>query len=119
MNILEALRTTTESIKIWVENKFLNKNNIDAVLNTTSENPVQNKVVNAEIENIKTLIENIDVTEQISDAINAIDYPVDSINNKTGSVILDADDFGIYVQSQEPINDTWQYCKENWYSRID
>ena len=102
MTILEALRVTTESIKSWVESKFLKKTDVDTALSATSENPVQNKVVNIEIENLKTSIENLDVTEQINEAIGAIDYPVDSVNNKTGSVVLTADDLGVYVQPDEP-----------------
>lgn len=88
MTILEALRETTESIKKWVEGRFLNKNNIDISLNSTSTNPVQNKVINTEINNIKTLIGDIDVSEQIDSAMSA----------------LTADDVGIYVQDTEPIN---------------
>ena len=102
MTILEALRVTTESITSWVESKFLKKTDVDTALSATSENPVQNKVVNTEIENLKTSIENLDVTEQINEAIGAIDYPVDSVNNKTGAVVLTADDLGVYVHPDEP-----------------
>lgn len=94
MTILEALRQTTISIKNWAENKFLNKNNIDSDLNSTSTNPVQNKAVSTEINNLKTQIDNIDVSKQIEDAIKDIDYPVDSVNGKTGAVILQASDVG-------------------------
>lgn len=102
MTVIEALRVTTESIKSWVESKFLKKTDIDAALSTTSENPVQNKVINTEIENLKTAMKDIDVSEKINEAIGAIDYPVDSVNNKTGAVILTADDLGVYVQDAEP-----------------
>lgn len=86
MKVLEALRTTTESIKMWVEEKFLNKSNIDSVLSPTSENPVQNKTVNNEINNLKTMIGEVDVSEQINSALDE----------------ATADDFGIYVQAAEP-----------------
>ena len=104
LTVLEALRVITESIKDWVENKFVNKSNIDSELSSASENPVQNKAVSSEIDSIKKSIGNIDVSQQISDAINAIDYPVDSINGQTGNVSLTADDVGIYVQNTEPID---------------
>lgn len=94
MTVLEALRVTTESIKTWAEEKFFNKANIDSALSSTSENPVQNKVINEAIENLNTTIDNIDVSAQISEAISAIDYPVDSVNGKTGAVTLTASDVG-------------------------
>jgi len=94
MTILEALQKTTEEIKAWAESKFFNKNNVDSAMSATSENPVQNKVVNAEIDSLKNLIGSIDVSEQISSAINAIDYPVDSVNGKTGDITLTAGDVG-------------------------
>lgn len=94
MNILEALRVTTNSIKTWAENKFLNKNSVDASLSDTSTNPVQNKIINAELTIIKGLIEDVDVSAQISQAISQIDYPVDSVNGKTGAVKLTAADVG-------------------------
>lgn len=71
MTFLEALKVTTERIKTWAEGKFLNKSNIDSTLSTTSENPVQNKVVNAEISSLKTLVGNTAVDEQISVAMAA------------------------------------------------
>ena len=104
MTILEALRQVTSSIKLWSENKFLNKDNyvVDSKLSDTSKNPVQNKVINSEINNLKTQIGDIDVSEQIESAINEIDYPVDSVNGKNGTVVLTAGDVGIYVQDAEP-----------------
>ena len=101
MTILEALQKTTEEIKAWAESKFFNKNNIDSTLSTTSENPVQNKVINTEIENIKTLIGDIDVSEQINSAIADIDFPVDSVNGKTGAVVLTASDVGALSSDTE------------------
>lgn len=88
MTILEALRKVTESIRDWAEKKFLNKNEyiVDSTLSTDSTNPVQNKIINTEIENLKTLIGDIDVSEQISSAIDEVT----------------ADDFGVYVQDNEP-----------------
>lgn len=105
MTILEALQKTTEEIKAWAESKFFNKNNVDSAMSSTSENPVQNKVINTEINNLKNLIGSIDVSEQISNAINAIDYPVDSVNGKTGNVVLNASDVGA-LPSDTDIPDT-------------
>lgn len=94
MTILDALQETAKEIKAWVESKFLTIKNIDSTLSSTSENPVQNKVINTEINNLKNLIGTIDVSEQISSAISKIDYPVDSVNGKTGNVQLSASDVG-------------------------
>lgn len=65
---------------------------IDSALNSSSTNPVQNKVVDTAISQLNTLVGNTKVSAQISDAINAIIYPVTSVNNKTGQVTLDASD---------------------------
>lgn len=104
MTILEALQKTVEAIRIWVEAKFIQKTDVDSILSSTSENPVQNKVIDKEINSLKQQIGKIDVSEQIEKAIDEIDYPVDSVNGYSGAVKLTADDFGIYVQDTEPIN---------------
>ena len=67
---------------------------IDTELSFTSENPVQNKVVNAAISSINTFIGDKKVSEQIDEAIAKIDYPVGSVNGKTGTVVLTASDVG-------------------------
>lgn len=103
MTVLEALQTTATYIKTWSETKFFKKTDIDSSLSSISENPVQNKVIHNEINDLKQQIGDIDVSEQIETALTTIDHPVDSVNGKTGSVVLTADDIGIYVQAEEPM----------------
>ena len=97
MTILEALQKTVESIKDWTNDKFFTSEDIDSSLNSTSTNPVQNKVISTEINNLKIQIDNIDVSQDI-------DFPVDSVNGKIGDIILTADDVGVYVQANEPMD---------------
>ena len=63
MTILESLQRTVEMTKNWIEINFLKKADVDSSLNSISENPVQNKVINNEIDNLKKQIEKIDVSE--------------------------------------------------------
>lgn len=101
MTILEALQKTVETIRDWADVKFFKKTDIDSSLSNTSTNPVQNKVINTEINNLKQQIGSIDVSEQIKTAIDNIDYPVDSVNGKTGSVVLNASDVGALPSTTE------------------
>ena len=50
--------------------------------------------VSGSIESLNTLVGDTNVSTQIGNAINAIDYPVDSVNGKTGAVTLSASDVG-------------------------
>ena len=93
MTILEALKKTVEEVKIWAEEKFFNRNNIDAELNSTSENPVQNKVVHTEISNLKDLIGDIDVSDQIEDALDSVVYS-DEFSDEISSLYINADTLG-------------------------
>lgn len=43
----------------------------DTALSSTSENPVQNKVINAEIENLHTLVGDTTVSDQITNAVSS------------------------------------------------
>lgn len=51
MTIFEALRKTVEEVRTWAEGKFVKKASIDSAISTTSENPVQNKVITTELNN--------------------------------------------------------------------
>ena len=51
MTILEALRKTVEEVRTWAEGKFVKKASIDSAMSSTSENPVQNKVITTELNN--------------------------------------------------------------------
>lgn len=48
----------------------------------------------SDISNLQSKVGNTAVSSQIITAINAIDYPVDSVNGKTGAVKLTASDVG-------------------------
>lgn len=77
MNILETLVQLRDDLKTWVTNNLnaLNKKidektiPIDSELNATSTNPVQNKVIDAEISSLNNLIGDTSVAAQISTAI--------------------------------------------------
>lgn len=78
--------TTTEKNKLAGIAEGANKTVVDSALSDSSTNPVQNKVVNTAISNLKSLVGDTKVSEQIEDAIGE----------------ATADDFGIYVQATEP-----------------
>lgn len=77
MNILETLVQLRDDLKTWVTNNLnaLNKKidektiPIDSELSATSTNPVQNKVINTEINSLNNLIGDTSVATQISTAI--------------------------------------------------
>lgn len=50
---------------------------------------------------VSTLVGGKNVSEQITEAINKIDYPVDSVNGKTGVVVLTANDVGALPSDTE------------------
>ena len=61
--------TTTEKNKLAGIAEGANKTVVDSVLSDSSANPVQNKVVNTAISNLKTLVGDTKVSEQITNAI--------------------------------------------------
>lgn len=61
--------TTAEKNKLAGIDTGANKTVVDSALSTTSTNPVQNKVVNAAISNLNTLVGDTKVSIQISNAI--------------------------------------------------
>lgn len=87
--------TTAEKVKLAGLDANAKEITIDTALSTTSENPVQNKVVNEAINSVFGLIGDSSVSEQITNAINSIDYPVDSVNGKSGTVQLTLSDLGL------------------------
>ena len=68
---------------------------VDAALSATSENPVQNKVVKAALDD---KADTADVPTKTSDLTNDSGFltsaPVASVNGSTGAVVLDAEDVG-------------------------
>ena len=94
---------------------------VDAELSSTSENPVQNKVVSEAINNLNTLVGDTEVSTQISNAISQIDYPVDSVNGKTGVVQLTASDVGAlgFIDMISNRNDDFNNCTQFGYYLIN
>ena len=80
--------TTADKNKLAGIADGANKTVVDSSLSASSTNPVQNKVVNNAISNLNSLVGDKTVSDQIASAINEVS----------------ADDFGIYVQAQEPTN---------------
>lgn len=76
-------------------NDLTNKPTIDAALSSTSENAVQNKVINSAL-----------ATKY--DASNQPPYPVTSVSGKTGAVTLTKSDVGL-----ENVDNVRQYSPEN------
>ena len=91
-----------QAIKMVNENKavkFYGYNTGDVALRgvtaPTYDNEAANKLyVDTTVSAVSTLIGDTSVSQQISDAIAQIDYPVDSVNGKTGAVQLTASDVG-------------------------
>jgi len=93
--------TTAEKNKLAGIATGANKTVVDTALSSSSTNPVQNKVVNTAISNLSALVGDTSVSQQISNAIAQIDYPVDSVNGKTGAVQLTASDVGALPDTTE------------------
>ena len=118
MTIIEALVRLRNDLKLWVANNLrtkLDKNLgaeesgkvlavdengdiitvkndsivVDDELSLVSTNPVQNKVI---AEKFDTLVGDTPVSNQIGNAISQITHPVNSVNGKTGTVVLTASD---------------------------
>ena len=126
MNILEILVQLRDDLKTWVTNNLNALNNkidektipIDNKLSATSTNPVQNKVINAEISSLSNLVGNTSVASQIStaianqdlfsgdynDLVNAPNISEDNSDNvviadEAGNIIFKADADGIHSTS--------------------
>lgn len=100
MNILETLVQLRDDLKTWVTNNLnaLNKKidektiPIDSELSATSTNPVQNKVINAEISSLNNLIGDTSVATQISTAIANQDLFSGDYNDLTNAPNIIEDD---------------------------
>lgn len=84
----DGLFSSTEKNKLKNIESGANKTIIDSAINASSTNPVQNKVINAELNNLHTLIGTDKVSVQIQDAID----------------LLRSENVNIYVQNNEPSN---------------
>jgi hypothetical protein len=123
MNILQFLQRFRDDFKAWVtvNLKALDKKiddktfPVDTKLSSTSKNPVQNKVINAELDDLKSKVGNTPVANQISDAmakythfsgdyndlINAPNIVEDesgdlAITDENGNIILKVDADGLH-----------------------
>lgn len=116
MNILETLIKLRDDIKLWVTNNLVALNAkieantvpIDSELKIDSTNPVQNKVVTKEINDLNNLVGETPVAEQIASAIasqpggkmpNITDDESGEFNiaDPNGNVIFRADAQGIHT----------------------
>ena len=95
MTILETLSRVVTSITSWADIRFVKKTDyiVDTALNATSTNPLQNKVVNTEINNIKSQINNIDISAHNTNtsAHNDMRQELKSLADKINA-FLDSDD---------------------------
>ena len=124
MNILQAFQQLRDDIKLWVTNNLnalsakIDEKTIpiDNELDTTSTNPVQNKAIATEIDNINKRVGDTSVANQISSAIaeyphfsgdyndltNAPNITEDASGNmviadESGNIIFKADENGIHT----------------------
>jgi cytochrome oxidase Cu insertion factor (SCO1/SenC/PrrC family) len=112
MNILNALQQLRDDIKTWVTNN-LNALNakidektipIDSELSPTSTNPVQNKAISKEIEDINDRVGTTSVATQIKQAIDTVPTFSGDYNDLTNAPNITEDDSGNMVIADESGN---------------
>lgn len=112
MNILNALKQLRDDIKAWVTTN-LNALNakidektipIDSELNADSTNPVQNKAITSEIDDINSRVGNTSVAIQISSAIAKQPHFSGDYNDLTNAPNISEDDGGNMVIADEDGN---------------
>ena len=79
---------------------------VDSVLSTTSTNPVQNKVINAAINELSQLVGDTEVSTQITDAI-ASKADMDALNAKMNS--SNPTGTGSFSMNRQPNTDVGEY----------
>lgn len=112
MNILNALKQLRDDIKTWATNNFNALNAkidektipIDERLDTTSTNPVQNKAIATEIENINKRVGETSVATQISNAIAKQPHFSGDYNDLTNAPNITEDDSGQMAITDESGN---------------
>lgn len=109
MNILEAIKKLRDDIKAWVTNNLNAINTkidqktvqIDDKLDSTSTNPVQNKVVAEEVNKINQAIENVQTGPvNYTDVVGAPDIHDDQsgemvVADPEGNIVFKVDESGI------------------------
>ena len=79
-----GLMCPEDKIKLASIEEGANKTIVDTERSSTSENPVQNKVINTTINNLNTLIGNTPVSEQINTAVsNLAVLDLSNVDNNT------------------------------------
>ena len=125
MNLLQALQQLRDDLKNWVTNNLnalnakIDKNSmqVDDKLDSTSTNPVQNKVVTSEIDDINKRVGDSSVANQISNAIakqshfsgnynDLTDAPNISEDEDTKMIIIDEDGNMIFKADADGIHTT-------------
>lgn len=112
MNILQVLQRFRDDLKTWVTNNLeaLNKKidektlPVDTKLSSTSKNPVQNKVINAELSNLKDLVGNTSVANQINTAIAKQPHFSGDYNDLVNAPNIAEDDSGELTITDEEGN---------------
>lgn len=133
MTILETLVQLRDDLKTWVTNNLNALNSkieektipIDSELSSTSTNPVQNKVINEEINSLNNLVGSTPVATQISTAIanqehfsgdyndlkNAPNISEDNsgeinVTDEAGNIILKVDSEGLHSTNLDLSSDS-------------
>ena len=112
MNILETLVQLRDDLKAWVTANLNALNTkidektfpIDSELSSTSTNPVQNKVISAEIDSLNNLVGDTPVATQISTAIASQEHFSGDYNDLTNAPNISEDGSGNMVIADESGN---------------
>ena len=124
MNILQILQRLRDDLKIWTTNNLeaLNKKiddktfPVDTKLSSTSKNPVQNKVINAELDDIKSKVGNTTVADQISAAIAKHPHFSGDYNDLINAPNIVEDDSGNLVITDDKGNIIFRVDAEGIHS---
>lgn len=120
MNILDALKQLRDDIKTWVAANLNALNTkidektfpVDTSLNATSSNPVENRIVTAEIADINKRVGNTSVAKQISTAISKQPHFSGDYNDLENAPNIAEDDEGNLIIADELGNIIFQTDEE-------
>ena len=112
MNILETLVQLRDDLKTWVTANLNALNSkieektipIDSELSSTSTNPVQNKVISAELDSLNSLVGDTPVATQISTAIASQEHFSGDYNDLTNAPNIVDDGSGEVVYADDDGN---------------
>ena len=126
MTILQTLQQLRDDLKSWVTTN-LNALNakidektviIDNKLDSTSTNPVQNKVIATEIDDINKRIGDTSVTTQISNAIAKQSHFSGDYNDLTNAPNITEDDSGNIIIADESGNVIFKVDAEGMHTTV-